>query len=212
MIRSAAAQYRLLLYQVLPAAFGVTVFDGNDCLLFAPWASIAVTLKVYFALLASPVTVAVVAGASTVTGGCATEPRYAMTSYLAAAGAPALADAFQLTVAFPLPAVTFVIIGAPGPSVGVFGAAGFVVGGAACVVGGADCAAAEVASTKTRSPAQSAPTMVPNERWRSRFTVPPLLANPRSVLTATIGDGRGAGCRDPFSMTPSWNLGRFRQR
>jgi hypothetical protein len=99
-----------------------------------------------------------------------------MTSYLAAAVAPALTDAFQVTVAFPLPAVTFVIVGAPGPSVGVFGAAGFVVGGADCVVGGADCAPADVASTKTRSPAQTAPTTGSNERWRSRLTVPPLAA------------------------------------
>ena len=74
MIRRAAAQYRLLLYQVLPGAVGVTAPDGIDCLLFAPFASIAATRNVYFALLASPVTVALVAGASTVTGGCATVP------------------------------------------------------------------------------------------------------------------------------------------
>jgi hypothetical protein len=101
-----------------------------------------------------------------VTGGCAAVPRYGVTSYFTAAGAPALVDAFQVTVAFSLPTVTLVIVGAPGPAADVFGAAGFVVGVVGVVVGvegGADCAPADVASSTTRSPAHTAPAMAPRE-------------------------------------------------
>jgi hypothetical protein len=97
-------------------------------------------LKVYFALLWSPVTVALVAGASTVTGGCASLPRYGVISYLVASVAPFFSEGFHTTTALWLPLDTDSIAGAPGASVGVvdFGfvvdVGGFVVG----VLGGAD--------------------------------------------------------------------------
>src|SRR4051794_18762719 len=129
-----------------PDPFGITACDAIDCLLRWPWASIAVTLNVYLALLWSPVTVAVVAGASTVTGGCATVPLYGVTSYFAAGVAPFFGDAFQVPSAFSLLALAEVIVGAPGAP----GVAGRVVGGALCAPPGA-------ASSTTMTAAHIAP-------------------------------------------------------